>query len=39
MALVIDAGSADGAVRVLEEAGQAASVIGEVVAGTGVAFR
>jgi phosphoribosylformylglycinamidine cyclo-ligase len=39
MALVLDAGSAAGALRVLEQAGQPASVIGEVVAGAGVAFR
>jgi phosphoribosylformylglycinamidine cyclo-ligase len=39
MALVIDAGSVAAALRALEQAGQAASVIGEVVAGTGVAFR
>ena len=41
MALVVDAGSADAALRVLEQAGQpAASVIGEVVAGEpGVRFR
>jgi phosphoribosylformylglycinamidine cyclo-ligase len=39
MALVLSAGSAGDALRVLEQAGQPASVIGEVVAGTGVAFR
>jgi phosphoribosylformylglycinamidine cyclo-ligase len=38
MALVLDAGSAGEALRVLEQAGQRASVIGEVVAGAGVAF-
>ena len=35
MALVLDAGSADEALRALEQAGQPASVIGEVVAGAG----
>ena len=39
MALVLDAGSAAEALRALEQAGQPASVIGEVVAGAGVAFR
>ena len=39
MALVIDAGSVGEALRALEQAGQPGSVIGEVVAGTGVAFR
>jgi phosphoribosylformylglycinamidine cyclo-ligase len=39
MALLLRAGAADGALRALEEAGQAASVIGEVVAGAGIAFR
>jgi phosphoribosylformylglycinamidine cyclo-ligase len=39
MALVIDAGSVAEALRALEQAGQPGSVIGEVVAGTGVAFR
>ena len=38
MALVLDAGAADAALRVLDEAGQRASVIGEVVAGSGVRF-
>ena len=38
MALVVDPGSAGEALRVLEQAGQRASVIGEVVAGPGVAF-
>ncbi len=38
MALVLDAGSAGEALRVLEQAGQRASVIGAVVAGAGVAF-
>jgi phosphoribosylformylglycinamidine cyclo-ligase len=38
MTLVVDAGAAAAAVRVLDGAGQAASVIGEVVAGTGVRF-
>jgi phosphoribosylformylglycinamidine cyclo-ligase len=38
MALVLDAGSAGEALRVLEQAGQPASVIGEVVAGAGVVF-
>ncbi|MFZ0250920.1 MAG: phosphoribosylformylglycinamidine cyclo-ligase [Acidimicrobiales bacterium] len=38
MALVLGAGSAGEALRALEQAGQPASVIGEVVAGTGVAF-
>ena len=40
MALVIDAGSADEALRALEQAGQPATVIGAVVAGgAGVRFR
>jgi phosphoribosylformylglycinamidine cyclo-ligase len=39
MALVVDPGSAGEALRALEQAGQRASVIGEVVAGEGVAFR
>jgi phosphoribosylformylglycinamidine cyclo-ligase len=40
MALVLDAGSTDAALRALEGAGQSASVIGEVVAGVaGVRFR
>jgi len=39
MALVLDAGAAAAALRALEQAGQPASVIGEVVAGAGVAFR
>jgi phosphoribosylformylglycinamidine cyclo-ligase len=40
MALVLDAGSTDAALRALEGAGQSASVIGEVVAGAaGVRFR
>ena len=39
MALVIDTGSVAEALRALEQAGQPGSVIGEVVAGTGVAFR
>ncbi len=39
MALVLSAGSAGDALRALEQAGQPASVIGEVVAGAGVAFR
>jgi phosphoribosylformylglycinamidine cyclo-ligase len=39
MALVLSAGSAGDALRALEQAGQPASVIGEVVTGTGVAFR
>ena len=40
MALVLDAGSTDEALRALEGAGQAAAVIGEVVAGgAGVRFR
>jgi phosphoribosylformylglycinamidine cyclo-ligase len=39
MALVLSAGSAGDALRALDQAGQPASVIGEVVAGTGVAFR
>jgi phosphoribosylformylglycinamidine cyclo-ligase len=40
MALVLDAGSVDEALRALQAAGQAASVVGEVVAdGTGVRFR
>ena len=38
MALVLSAGSAGDALRALEQAGQSASVIGEVVAGAGVAF-
>ncbi len=38
MALLLGAGSADQALRVLEQAGQAASVIGEVVAGSGIRF-
>ena len=39
MALVLDAGAAAAALRALEQAGQPASVIGEVVVGGGVAFR
>ena len=40
MALVLDAGSTDEALRALERAGQPAGVIGEVVSGTtGVRFR
>ncbi len=40
MALVLDAGSTDEALRALERAGQPAAVIGEVVSGTtGVRFR
>ena len=39
MALVLHPGSVDQALRVLGQAGQAASVIGEVVAGAGVRFR
>jgi phosphoribosylformylglycinamidine cyclo-ligase len=39
MALVLDAGSAGESLRILAQAGQPASVIGEVVAGAGVAFR
>jgi phosphoribosylformylglycinamidine cyclo-ligase len=39
MALVLSAGSAGEALRALEQAGQPATVIGEVVAGAGVAFR
>jgi phosphoribosylformylglycinamidine cyclo-ligase len=39
MALVLRAGSADQALRVLAQAGQDATVIGEVVAGAGVRFR
>ncbi len=38
MALVLDAGSAGEALRALAVAGQAASVIGEVVAGSGIRF-
>ena len=38
MALVLEAGAADAALRVLGKAGQPASVIGEVVAGSGVRF-
>ncbi len=38
MALVLDAGAADAALRTLAEAGQPASVIGGVVAGSGVRF-
>ncbi len=38
MALLLDAGSGDEALRALEQAGQAASVIGEVVAGSGIRF-
>ena len=38
MALVLDAGAADAALRTLGEAGQLASVIGGVVAGSGVRF-
>jgi phosphoribosylformylglycinamidine cyclo-ligase len=38
MALVLDAGAADAALRTLGEAGQPGSVIGEVVAGSGVRF-
>ena len=39
MALVVDPGSAGEALQALARAGQPASVIGEVVAGAGVAFR
>jgi phosphoribosylformylglycinamidine cyclo-ligase len=39
MALVLDAGSADEALRALDAAGQPASVIGEIVDGAGVEFR
>ena len=39
MALVLAAGAAAEALRALEQAGQPASVIGEVVAGAGVTFR
>ena len=39
MALVLDAGSAGESLGILAQAGQPASVIGEVVAGGGVAFR
>jgi phosphoribosylformylglycinamidine cyclo-ligase len=39
MALVLSSAAADEALRALEQAGQPASVIGEVVAGAGVAFR
>jgi phosphoribosylformylglycinamidine cyclo-ligase len=38
MALVLDAGAADAALRTLGEAGQPGSVVGEVVAGSGVRF-
>ena len=38
MALVLDAGAADAALRVLGERGQPGGVIGEVVAGSGVRF-
>jgi phosphoribosylformylglycinamidine cyclo-ligase len=38
MALVLDAGASGEALRALEQAGQAASVIGEVVAGSGIRF-
>ena len=38
MALVLDAGAADAALRVLAERGQPGGVIGEVVAGSGVRF-
>ena len=38
MALVLDAGAADAALRVLDERGQPGGVIGEVVAGGGVRF-
>ncbi len=38
MALVLDAGATAEALRALEVAGQAASVIGEVVAGSGILF-
>ncbi len=38
MALVLDAGAADAALRVLDERGQPGGVIGEVVAGRGVRF-
>ena len=39
MALVLDAGAAEAALRALEEAGQPSSVIGEIVDGPGVRFR
>jgi phosphoribosylformylglycinamidine cyclo-ligase len=39
MALVLHAGTADEALRVLQQAGQRACVIGEVVAGAGVRYR
>ncbi len=38
MALVLDAGAADAALRVLDEGGQPGGVIGKVVAGSGVRF-
>jgi phosphoribosylformylglycinamidine cyclo-ligase len=38
MALLLDAGSSGEAMRALEQAGQAVSVIGEVVAGSGIRF-
>jgi phosphoribosylformylglycinamidine cyclo-ligase len=38
MALVLDAGAADAALRMLDERGQPGGVIGEVVAGRGVRF-
>ncbi len=39
MALVLDAGAADAALRVLDEGGQPGRVIGEVVAGRGRALH
>ncbi len=38
MALVVDAGSVDPALRALEEAGRPGRLIGEIVAGAGVRF-